>query len=83
MSSRVTIELPDSLLDVLKKGGPALLLTIGEDGFPSTAYTWIVAINPSTIRFGADLDSVTLANLERDEQASLQIISQGKYHFSY
>lgn len=76
MSSRVTTELPASLLDALKKGCPALLLTTGEDGFPSTAYTWVVAINASVIRFGADHGSATLANLEREGRASLQIIGQ-------
>lgn len=76
MSSRVTTELPNSLLGALKKGCPALLLTVGNDSFPSTAYTWVVATTPSTIHFGADHGSVTLANLERDRRASLQIISQ-------
>lgn len=81
MSSRVTIELPDLLFSALKKGCPALLLTIGKDGFPSTAYTWIVATTPSTIHFGADHGSATLANLERDKRASLQIISQDNLIF--
>lgn len=81
MSSRVTTELSNSLLDALKKGCPALLLTVGEDGFPSTAYTWIVAINSSIIHFGADHGSATLANLERHRRASLQIISQDNLIF--
>ena len=81
MSPRVTDKLPDSLLGALKKGCPALLLTVGEDGFPSTAYTWVVAINSSIIHFGADHGSATLANLGRDGCASLQIIGEGNLIF--
>jgi len=81
MSSRVTNELPASLANALKLGSPALLLTIGEDGFPSTAYTWIVATNSSVIRFGADHGSATLTNLEREGRASLQIIGQNNLTF--
>lgn len=81
MSSRVTTKLPGPLLSVLNKGCPALLLTVGSDGFPSTAYTWIVATTPSTIHFGADHGSATLTNLERDKRASLQIISQDNLIF--
>lgn len=81
MGPRVTTELPASLLDVLKQGCPALLLTVGEDGFPATAYTWVVAVDPGNIRFGADHDSTTLANLQRAGKASLQIIASGNLIF--
>ncbi len=74
MSSRVTSQLPDHVLNVLKEGCPALLLTTGLDGFPNTAYTWVVAPDAMTVRFGADHGSTTLANLEREPRASLQII---------
>jgi len=77
LSPRVTNELPNALLDLLQVGCPALLLTAGEDGFPSTAYTWIVAVSPRTIRFGADDGSTSLANLQRETRASLQIIARG------
>ena len=77
MSRLVAAQLPDSLLNVLHTGCPALLLTVGEDRFPNTAYTWVVAVNATTIRFGADHGSATLANLEREQRASLQIIAEG------
>jgi len=79
--TRITGQLPDSLLNLLRNGCPALLLTIGDDGFPATAYTWIVALTPTTIRFGADHGSATLANLEREQRASLQIIAPGNLIF--
>ncbi len=77
MSSRVTTYLPPHLLNLLKQGFPALLLTIGVDNFPNTAYTWAVAPEATTVRFGADYGSSTLSNLERKQQASLQIIGAG------
>ena len=76
MSSRITNQLPKRLLTVLENGGPALLLTIGEDGFPTTAYTWAMAINATTLRFAADHESATESNLQRERRATLQIISR-------
>lgn len=81
MTSRVTTDLPDALLNLLKEGSPALLLTLGTDGFPATAFTWTVALNPTTLRFGTDLGTATLANLERERRASLQIIGEGNLVF--
>jgi hypothetical protein len=69
------------LLESLQTGCPALLLTIGADGFPSTAYTWTVALDAVTLRFAADHGSATLANLERESRAALQIISPGNLIF--
>ncbi len=76
MSRRVVAQLPETLLNVLRAGCPAIVVTIGEDGFPNTAYSWAVALNSTTIRFGADHGSATLANIEREERASLQIIGR-------
>jgi hypothetical protein len=81
MSQRVTTHLPNALLDVLKEGCPALLLTMGEDGFSSTAYTWIVALDSTSIRFGADHGSATLASLDREGRASIQLIGPGNLIF--
>jgi hypothetical protein len=76
MSQHITTSLPLALLNVLQQGCPALLLTLGTDGFPATAYTWTVALDAVMLRFAADHGSATLANLEREQRASLQIISQ-------
>jgi len=81
MSRRIAAQLPDTLLNILKTGSSALLLTVGEDGFPNSAFTWVVAINSTTIHFGADHGSATLANLERDRRAALQIIGEGNLIF--
>ncbi len=43
--SRITSRLPESLMATLVKGGPALLLTVGEDGYPGTAFTWVLAVD--------------------------------------
>ncbi len=75
MKTQVTPHLPDLLLSELKGGCPALLLSIGEDGYPTVAYTWMVALNATNIRFGADHDSATLNNLYWDGQASLEVIT--------
>lgn len=81
MSRRIAAQLPDSLLNILKIGSPALLLTVGEDGFPNTAFSWAVAVDSTTIHFGADHGSATLVNLERTERASLQFIGQDNLVF--
>lgn len=74
MSRRVTPDLPPVLLQILRQGCPALLLTVGPDGFPHTAFTWAVAVDTAHLRFAADHGSVTLTNLERESRAALQII---------
>lgn len=81
MGQRVTPNLPDTLLSLLKEGSPALLLTTGADSFPNTAYTWVIAPDAHTVRFGADIGSATLANLEREQRASIQIIAPGNLVF--
>ncbi len=51
-----------------------MLLTIDDEGFPHSSFTWVVAISPERLRFGADHGGATLANLERSGLASVQII---------
>ncbi len=75
MKIPVTSHLPDGLLSELKDGCPALLLTIGEDAYPSATFTWMLALNSTIIRFGADHNSTTLNNLYREGQASLEVIT--------
>lgn len=77
MSPRVTPDLPERLVAALRDGGTALLLTTGADGYPASAFTWVVAIDAATVRFGADLGTATLANLQRDGRGALQIIAEG------
>jgi hypothetical protein len=81
MNQRITSQLPPALLEVLRTGCPALLLTTGADGFPATAYTWALALDVVTLRFAADHGSATVANLERESRAALQIISPGNLIF--
>ena len=59
---------------LLRSGVPAVLVTVGEDGWGHAAMTWAAAIAPDRVRFVADHGSATLANLERDGKASLQVI---------
>ncbi len=72
-----TRELPDRLVILLRDGAPVVLVTVGPDGFPHSALTWAVAMAPDRLRFGVDHGSTTLANLERDGKASLQVIAPG------
>lgn len=74
MSHLLISKLPPALLNLLQQGCPALLLTAGADGFPHTAFTWAVAGEGEVLRFAADHGSVTLANLEREARAALQVI---------
>ena len=40
MSSPVTPGLSDAQLEALKNGCAGLLITVGDDGFPTTAFVW-------------------------------------------
>lgn len=66
--------LPERLLEVAGEGVPALVLTVGDDGYAHTATSWMVARAPESVRFGADIGSTTLRNLERQRRASIQVI---------
>ncbi|MCZ7568344.1 MAG: pyridoxamine 5'-phosphate oxidase family protein [Ardenticatenaceae bacterium] len=74
MSRATPPQLSARLLARLYTGMPALLLTVGADGFAHAAYTWAAAPDAQRIRFGADRGSVTIANLQRDGRAALQIV---------
>ena len=58
MSQFTLTQLPDTLLSVLRAGCPALLLTVGIDGFAHTAYTWVVGLDATTL---ADLRTTITA----------------------
>ncbi len=66
--------LPDNLFELLQKGSTAILATYGSDGWPNAVMTWAATRDPQRIRFGVDLGTSTLANIEREGKASLQII---------
>jgi hypothetical protein len=74
MGSKVSNQFSDPLLNALFDGAPALLLTVGKDGYPRTAFTWVVSGNRKEVLFGADHGTVTLENLEREGRAAIQII---------
>jgi len=71
---KITPELPEKLLGYLTPGAPALLLTSGSDDYPSSQYTWAIAIDNKHIRLGADQGSTALANLGRTGQAGLVVM---------
>ena len=67
------IELSDRQREVLHRGSAAIVITVGEDGLPTTAFVWAVAASGKTVRFATE-GSATLANLRREGSASLQIL---------
>jgi hypothetical protein len=66
--------LPDRLAGLLRTGAPAIVLSVGADGFAHAAMTWAVAPAPGIVRFIADHGGTTLANLVRNGTAALQIV---------
>lgn len=70
----VTPEMPEKLLAYLHRGGPALVLSCGADGYATSAYSWAVALDPQRLRVGVDEGGSTYANLQRTGQAAVHII---------
>jgi len=66
--------LPDRLAALLRSGVPAMVLSVGPDGFGHAAMTWAVAPGIDVVRFIVDRGSTTEANLRRDGRAALQVI---------
>ncbi len=81
MIGNITKELPERLVGFLRPGAPGLLLSCGADGYPSSAYTWVMVIDAKRLRFGVDHGGSAMANIERSGQASLQIIGPGNVVF--
>jgi hypothetical protein len=73
----VTPEMPEKLVTYLSPGAPALLLTAGADGYPSSAYTWAVALDAKCVRFAVDAGGTALVNLNHSGLAGLHIIGPG------
>jgi hypothetical protein len=81
MQKPITPEMPASLLDYLERGGPALLLTCGTDGYATSAYSWAVALDAKRLRIGVDEGGSTHANLQRCAQAAVHIIGPNDLAF--
>ena len=81
MIGNITPQMPEKLVAYLRPGAPGLLLTSGADDNATSAFTWIVALDASRVRFAVDEGGSTLANLQRGGQASLQVIGQGDISF--
>lgn len=75
---QVTAELPDPTLTLLQVGTPAVLITVGTDGWGHAVMTWALALSTDRVRFAVDLATATLANIEREGKATLQVIGKGK-----
>lgn len=76
-----TPALAERLIGYLRPGAAALMLTTGTDGYANSAYTWVVAIDARRLRFGVDLGSSALNNLQRSGQVALQVIGPGDISF--
>lgn len=66
--------LPEQVFRVLRPGLPAVLITVGEDGWGHAVMAWAVAVAPDCVRFTADHGTRTLANLHRTGKAGLEVI---------
>ena len=73
--------LPQKLVAYLFAGAPALMLTAGSDGYPASAFTWLVAIDVTRLRFGVDHGSSSMANLQRSARLAIQVIGPGDLSF--
>jgi len=73
--------LPAPLLEYLGAGAPALLLTTGADGYPSSAYSWTVGLDSRRLRFAVDLDGSAMGNLRRTGLAALHVMGPGTLDF--
>ncbi len=67
--------MPDDLFQVLSAGVPAILLTVDENGFAHTAFTFAAARQPNGVAVVVDDGSRSLANIERTGRASLEVLA--------
>ena len=74
-SSRAITALPNDLLRFLRPGAPAALLSVGADGYPYAVFTWVVAVNSSTVNVAVDVGSTSANNLEVERRAAFQVVA--------
>lgn len=75
--SAIDSSVPDDLFHILRAGSPAILVTVDDDGFPHTAFTFTASRVHNRIAVMVDDGSRTLANIERTGQASVQVLAPG------
>ena len=80
MNASVNQVLSDRQWAVLHPGSAGILITIGDDGLPTTAFVWTVAASRDALRFATE-GSATRSNLEKRAIASLQILGQDNQVF--
>ena len=81
MTGNVAAILAAKLIDYLRPGAPALMLTTGTDGYAGSAYTWVVVMDATRLRFAVDLGSSAVDNLQRSGQVAIQVIGPGDVSF--
>lgn len=73
MLPRVKPTLSRKVAEYALLGTPGSVLTVDGEGFPHSSFTWVVATEVNQLRFAADREGTTLANIERTGVASVQI----------
>ena len=73
MIGNVTPNLPANLLGYLRPGLPALLLTAGADGYATSAYTWVVALDDIPAPARARALALAVAEILRASWAELAL----------
>ena len=77
MTPAITSSIPEPLMPTIERGCPAILLSLDPAGYPHTAFTWVAAVDNQNLRFAVDHGGVTIENLRRNPQTSLQIMAEG------
>ncbi|CAG4883255.1 protein of unknown function [Georgfuchsia toluolica] len=75
MTGNIIFTLAENLIGYLHPGAPALMNITGADGYSSSACTWLTEMEATRLRFGVNLDGLTMRNLQRTGQVSIQIIA--------
>ncbi|MFQ5944327.1 MAG: pyridoxamine 5'-phosphate oxidase family protein [Anaerolineales bacterium] len=75
MSSRAKKLLSYKLADYIALGTPGQILTIDDNGYPHTSFTWVVTNSIHLLRFGVDQESPSLGNIDRSGLVAVQIVT--------
>ncbi|MCL5960643.1 MAG: pyridoxamine 5'-phosphate oxidase family protein [Chloroflexi bacterium] len=71
-------ELPPEVLEALQEGIHLVLATVNAEGWPDTApFSWVLGIDPTTIRLAINQDIATLQNIRDNGKVRLQVSGRG------
>ncbi|MEV4348739.1 PPOX class F420-dependent oxidoreductase [Actinoplanes sp. NPDC049596] len=72
---KISVPLPEKILDFLRQPNPAVMATVAADGRPVSVATWYLLEDDGRILLGLDAKRARLKHLHHDPRLSLTVLA--------